>query len=259
MLLTIVLAASTALAQESVPPPPQPVAAPPPAAVQPAANGPSLDATLKFIQDKVNQQGKIVYVETVTDSVTGESVGDNYPAAKPAGLAHQKAFAAKKGYAAGGGSAPQRSAETQVVVVDPIGGALFFRENGSDTKVQRAGFGVMLPVMQDWTKTWSVNFKNVEKLEVLSSPDYKHRVKPANAYQDDPPYFELVIHLAAGKSVQRHIQTVPSGRRGRTVESDENIQEFALHFRDEDAANRAAKAMVHAVELCGGGSQPELF
>ena len=79
--LTLVPAASIALAQENVPPPPQPVADHPPAAVQPTANGPSLDATLKFIQDKVNQQGKIVYVETVTDSVTGESAGASYPAA----------------------------------------------------------------------------------------------------------------------------------------------------------------------------------
>jgi hypothetical protein len=118
---------------------------------------------------------------------------------------------------------------------------------------------MMLPVSSDWTKTWSVYFKNIERLEVISATDYKHRVKPTMTYQDDPPYFELVIHLAPGKSVQRHIQTTPSARRGRTVESDDSIHEFALHFRDEDTANRAAKAMVHAVELCGGGSQPEPF
>jgi len=276
LLLTVSLTAAIALAQQSVPPPPQPVAdkppaAPPPAvnppaANPPAANGPTLDATLKFIQEKVNQQGKIVYVETVTDSVTGESASESYPAdkrpaAKAGGLARQSAFAAKKGGGGfGGGSSPERSAETQVVAVDPVGGAISLQENGSDSEVVRAGFGMMLPVSSDWTKTWSVYFKNIEKLEVLSSSDYKHRVKPAMTYQDDPTYFELVIHLAPGKSVQRHIQTTPSsGRRGRTVETDDSIQEFALHFRDEDSANRAAKAMIHAIELCGGGSQPELF
>jgi hypothetical protein len=31
------------------------------------------------------------------------------------------------------------------------------------------------------------------------------------------------------------------------------------YFLDEDVANRTAKAMVHAVELCGGGSKPEPF
>ena len=32
-----------------------------------------------------------------------------------------------------------------------------------------------------------------------------------------------------------------------------------FHFFDEQLANRVAKAMVHAVELCGGGSKPEPF
>jgi len=218
---------------------------------------------LKFIQEKVNQQGKIVYVETVTDSVTGESASENYPAARSGKMAGA-AFArgpAKKGSvsAAGGGSSPERNAETQVVAVDPVGGAISLQENGSDSEIVRAGFGMMLPVSSDWTKTWAVYFKNIERLEVISATDYKHRAKPAMTYQDDPPYFELVIHLAAGKSVQRHIVTTPSARHGRTVETDDSIHEFALHFRDEDTANRAAKAMVHAVELCGGGSQPEPF
>jgi hypothetical protein len=32
-----------------------------------------------------------------------------------------------------------------------------------------------------------------------------------------------------------------------------------LRFEEEDMANRVAKAMLHAVELCGGGSKPEPF
>jgi alpha-D-ribose 1-methylphosphonate 5-phosphate C-P lyase len=32
-----------------------------------------------------------------------------------------------------------------------------------------------------------------------------------------------------------------------------------FNFLDEDTANRVAKAMLHAVELCGGGSKPEPF
>jgi hypothetical protein len=280
VLLTVVLAGAAVLAQQAVPPPPQPApdkpaaANPPtasaPTAVQPAANppaatGPTLEATLKYIQEKVNAQGKIVYVETVTDSVTGESVGENYPAAAAdpvlrVSFAAQAARPPSPTYhgPAGGGPAPERSAETQVVAVDPVGGALSFQENGSDM-VMKAGWGMVYPVMSDWTKTWPVYFKNIERLEVISATDYKHRLNPAMTYQDDPPYFELVIHLAAGKSVQRHILTTPSGRRARTVETDDSIQEFALHFRDEDAANRAAKAFVHAIELCGGGSAPELF
>jgi hypothetical protein len=34
---------------------------------------------------------------------------------------------------------------------------------------------------------------------------------------------------------------------------------FVLHFRDEEMADRVAKAMIHDIEICGGGSQPEPF
>jgi hypothetical protein len=78
-------------------------------------------------------------------------------------------------------------------------------------------------------------------------------------YQDDPPYFELVIHLAAGKTVQRHTHTIIGGKHSKTTEVNDNIGEFALPFRDEETANRVAKAMIHAIELCGGGSKPEPF
>jgi hypothetical protein len=274
--LTVVLIAASACAQQAVPPPPQPapdkaVAATPPTAsapavTPPASAGPTLEVTLKFIQDKVNEQGKIVYVESVSNSLTGEKVDDD----SSLGLKHRSASAkqtgpafgrapAKKGYpgGAGGDSTPEQFAETEAVSYDPVG-AISLKEEGTKTEVQKSGW-VVLPVMENQTKTWQVNFKNVAKLEVLSSADYKHRLDPAKTFQDDPAYFDLVIHMAAGKSVTRHVETVPSNRRGKPTESEESIQEFALHFRDEDAANRVAKAMIHAIELCGGGSQPEPF
>jgi hypothetical protein len=270
--LTIVLAATTALAQQAVPPPPQPApdkpvaTIPPTANTPPAASGPTLDVTLKFIQDKVNEQGKIVYVESESNSLTGERVDDNSSLEMKRRAASSKMASpslarsgSKKGWAgAGGGTSPELFAETEAVAYDPAG-ALSLKEEGTKTEVQRAGLGVMIPVTENWTKTWAVNFKNVEKLEVLSSADYKHRVDPAKTFQDDPAYFELVIHMAPGKSVTRHIETVPSNRRGKPTELDESIKEFALHFRDEDATNRVAKAMIHAIELCGGGSTPEPF
>jgi hypothetical protein len=33
------------------------------------------------------------------------------------------------------------------------------------------------------------------------------------------------------------------------------VKEARVYFREEDAAQRMAKAMVHAVELCGGGDK----
>ena len=39
----------------------------------------------------------------------------------------------------------------------------------------------------------------------------------------------------------------------------EKVVRMRLMFYDEEMANRVAKALVHAVELCGGGSKPEPF
>jgi len=216
LFLTVMLAATTALAQQSVPPPLQP------APDKPAtASGPSLEVTLKFIQDKVNEQGRIVFVESSNNTVTGES------------------------------SPPtEYSIETHVVIADPAGG-LSFQES------YKYPWG-------DQTNTWQLYFKDVAKLEVLSHADLVHRKVPGLEYQVDPPYFELFIHLAAGKTVLIHRRAVHTDKQwikkyGITSEGDGNVGEFSLHFRDEETANRVAKAMIHAIELCGGGSKPEPF
>jgi hypothetical protein len=44
------------------------------------------------------------------------------------------------------------------------------------------------------------------------------------------------------------------------VEKDDASKTNGLTFRDEDTADRVAKAMTHAMELCGGGvTKKELF
>jgi hypothetical protein len=50
-----------AIPQQAVPPPPKPV-----------DEGPSLEATMKFIQDKVNSNGPINYVVYMHDEITGQ-------------------------------------------------------------------------------------------------------------------------------------------------------------------------------------------
>jgi hypothetical protein len=214
LFLTLVLAAATAVAQQSVPPPPQP------AADKPA--GPSLEVTLKFIQDKVNQQGSIVYVESWNNAVSGTS-----------------------------SPAKESSVETHVVAVDPAGG-LSLQQTYKSLDSTQSG-------TRTATGTWQMQFKDVEKLEVLNSVDFKHRKSPQMVFQNDPPYFEVLVHLVPGKTVQNHTVRVESKDNGKTTESDDNIGEFVLHFRDQETADRVAKAMIHAVELCGGGSKPEPF
>jgi hypothetical protein len=55
-----------------------------------------------------------------------------------------------------------------------------------------------------------------------------------HSYKQDPPLFVLKVR-----------------------KTDKGTSGF--NFFDEQLANRVAKAMVHAVELCGGGRKPEPF
>jgi hypothetical protein len=212
------------MAQGAAPGDSQPAAAPNP-------SGPSLAESLKFIQDKVNQQGSIDYTESMIDANTGKDIGT--------------AFHFSDG--------------TQIVAADPAGG-LSFQEKISLTLSGLGG------VTSNGTTTWQVNFKDVDKLEVQNSSDYKHSLASGYVYQDSPPFYELVVHLSSGKTVHQHSQTtvcttglIVHKQSCKDSQTDNNAGVFTLHFRDEEMADRVAKAIIHAVELCGGGSRPELF
>jgi hypothetical protein len=166
---------------------------------------------MKYIQDKVNQQGKIEYAFSESNPATDFS----FPQF-------------------------QRSEESQVIAVDPAGGLSVQKSYAAANE----------------TETWRLNFKDVGKLEVLSATDSYSRNDPGWEIQISPQYFYLYIHLIGGRTVQRHIIKV---KHGKTTSSDISTGELRLVFRDEESADRAAKAFVHAVELCGGGSKPELF
>jgi len=201
----------------------------PPAAGAQTNSVPSLAETMQFIQDKVNQQGKIVYIESAS-FFTGEN------------------------------TQPQQiSVESRVIAVDPAGGLSL--QDDFDLPLNKDPLLRVDGVFK--RKTWQLNFKDVEKLEVLNYVDLQNRYHPGVSYQCDPLYYELVIHLAAGKTVKRHTLLPSRDKHNHNLihnyETDENIREFALHFRDEETAGRVAKAIIHAVELCGGGSKPEPF
>jgi hypothetical protein len=72
--------------------------------------------------------------------------------------------------------------------------------------------------------------------------------------------------MASGKTVRQHSRMtictkgiILSKQSCKNPESDTNVGVFTLHFRDEEMAGRVAKAMIHAIDLCGGGSPPEPF
>jgi hypothetical protein len=217
--LAVAITSSTALAQQSVPPPPQPPSNEPAAQSQPAENGPSLEVTMKFIQDKVNQEGQISYTITSTNNLTGQTYN-------PFGLTD----------------------ESQVVAADPACG-LSFKTTSEKTIQHTTG---------TYVTTWRLNFKDVGKLEVMTSAEDGRTRQQGWSYQEDPPFYVLYLHLSNGKKIQQHFQLTMNGKRGKTKEWDTNDEKVGLEFRDGETAGRVAKAMIHAVELCGV-SKPEPF
>jgi hypothetical protein len=174
---------SAAIAQQPVPPPPQP-----------ADNGPSLAVTMQFIQDKMNEQGKIDYTLYTHDNSNGE----DWPVY-------------------------QISIEVTNVIANPATCRITWH------KVTANGGKVGID------KDYSLDLRNVLTFEVRTST-YEAKMEdtanghPALDKRQDPPYFAVTAKL-----------------KGDT--------ETPFFFTSEDMANRVAKAMVHAVELCGGGNK----
>ena len=183
----LALLSNLAIAQQPVPPPPQP-----------APDGPSLAVTMQFIQDKMNEQGKINYALYTHDNAKGE----DWPVY-------------------------QISINVTNVVADPATCRITWHKqtaNGGKVGID---------------KDFSLDLRNVLSFEVRTSV-YEAKVEdtangnPALDKRQDPPYFAVTAKL-----------------KGNT--------ETPLFFSSEEMANRIAKAMVHAVELCGGGNNKEPF
>ena len=168
----------------------QPVAPPP----KPDAGGPSLAVTMQFIQDKMNEQGKINYALYTHDNAKGE----DWPVY-------------------------QISIDVTNVVADPATCRITWH------KVTTNGGKVGI------NGDFSLDLRNVLSFEVRTSMheakmEDTANGKPALDKRQDPPYFAVTAKLR------------------------ENT-ETPLFFPSEETANRVAKAMVHAVELCGGGNK----
>jgi hypothetical protein len=191
MLMTIVFAGATALAQVAVPPPPQP------APDRGESHGPSLEVTMKFIQDKLNTVGTVNFAGYVHDSANNTD-----------GV--QK-FSSTISNAAANAGACALSYHRLVI------------NNGSREHDENIVINLrdvqsiaVLPDEQDW------------QMYLVRTGDSTKTVK------DVPDISALVIKLNNGKDP-------------------------TLRFYEQELADRVAKALVHAVELCGGGPKPEPF
>jgi len=171
-----------ASAQKSVPPPPKP-----------DDGGPSLEVTMKFIEDKIGDQGKFNYLMDVHDPKTRNGVR----------LRH--------------------SVEGSNVKADPAMCKISYHwRTTTDGKVGLEG------------DFW-FDLKEVQSIVVLTAEQDGERVDtdaghPGLSYKATPEFY--VVGAQRPKGVQN-----------------------SFDFHEEEMANRVAKAMVHAVKLCGGGSK----
>ena len=218
--------AVAALAQQSTPPP-----------VKTADSGPTLASTMQFIQEKLSEQGQVVWAETVS--------------VQP-GLVHRLFVTVSD------------------VMADPAACTLYTTETVDSNVYVEPGKIVRMggkPVVADDLRTHTVetdtvSFKQVEKITVERWQDVKAQgfaeaSHPEITVTVTPPVFYLEMR-ASNPVFSGHVST--SKGNNAPVEQDGTSKMIGHTFRDEDTANHVAKAMTHAMELCGGGvTKKELF
>jgi hypothetical protein len=222
---------SAAFAQQSVAPPPKPANDAPVAAL--AASGPTLAETMKFIQEKLKEQGLVEFVETVS-------------------VLNQPGVTVRISV---------RSKDDDVVA-DPAACTLRAAGTYDQSMVTSAGGNTVASEDQHSDLSGTLAFKDVEKITVEHILDFSNRhfaesghpeLKAAEA---TPVFF---VELSAAKTLFTRHETNTIGSQAPVV-TDKPLKEAGLVFRDEETANRVAKAITHAVELCGGGQKsPEPF
>jgi len=192
--LMVALTAATVVAQQAVPPPPQP-----------PANGPTLATTMQFIQDKLNDIGKISFVMFEQIASIG-STGAEAEVHQTVPLTNEISNVVSD----------QNQCRISYHRKFTFNGKTYMDEN-SVFSLRDVQDIVIMPYEQD-QKEWDP--KNNYPNEIITSTS--------------PPITALVVHRPHG-------------------------EENTFRFTDANLADRVAKALVHAVELCGGGSKPEPF
>jgi len=199
-------------------------------------SGPNLEATMKFIQDKLNGRGKVS-----RQAIWQVTVAQDPTLPEPITTSSQTTY--------------QTSDELSDALADVSACTLSARKIQSSSKESGQAFSVM-------RSTDKFSFRDVDRLVVeledgteLSEPptvdDNKNTIALAVKYA--PPFFKLRVVMNSGKTV--HSSSRFTDENGKTTVGETDLKEDQFYFQAEEAAQRMAKAMVRAVELCGGGNK----
>lgn len=169
----------------------------PPQSPKPGTDGPSLEVTMKFIQDKLNDVGPINYVAHAHDNVSGNDWSNQF-----------------------------RVDINQVASMPNACRIHYHATYSRNGQVQLDQFFLL-------------NLKTAQTVIVKSRAQVIQEVDAASGHsfyseRVDPLVFDLELKTA-----------------------DNTYNDF--FFKDEELANRVAKAVVHALDLCGGGEKNEPF
>jgi hypothetical protein len=220
--ICLTVGASHAQEKKPVPPPPKPV-----------DDGPKLELTMKFIQDKLNDQ---------------DTVGYLYTRSNGSGVLFRHHYLLSD-VIADASTCTLRVKEKDAVQIEVADGVTY----------QEGGKWVTGDELQRELFTTSTSlFKQVVSIEVDSADDFWNRRTAESAHGDitftfTPAVYNVTLNGTKQDAFSVHI-TATNGRRS-PQNSEPRSKQKTFIFRDEETANRVAKAMVHAVELCGGGNK----
>jgi hypothetical protein len=183
----LILTSTASVAQQAIAPPPRH-----------ADSGPSLEVTMKFIHNKLIDQGRLDYI-TRDDDGTGNG-----------------------------------SYQVLKVEVNSDSCMMNYKDEKDDL----------------FAHSYRFSFRDIERLEVTNLNQTLANGGFHLVYT--PTLFQLTIY--AEKPAIDHVVQCQGEACGGFSSKHEQIKNAVLAFDSEDAANRVAKAMLHAVELCGGGN-----
>jgi hypothetical protein len=191
--------------------------------------GPSLTDTMQFIQNKMNEQGQVGYAMTTS---------------------RLKGVIYRHVYVMSG------------VVANPALCTLDTTETTTDTIEVAAGFTFSekgIPVTSEdlhrrRDDIGTGTLKDVEKVIVENVQDFEDRRLAETGHAEitntiTPAIF--YVQLLSSKPVFSFHNSYARGNQASQVQ-DITGKTNSFIFRDEEMANRVAKAMRHAIELCGG-------
>jgi hypothetical protein len=168
-----------------------------PSAGAQTSGGPTLEVTMKFIQDKLNEMGTVNFAGYVHDSANDTDGVQKFSATVSNAVANPGACSFSYHRLVYNNGSREHNENVVINLRD----------------VQNIS---VLPDEQDW------------QMYLVRTGDSTKTVK------DVPNIMALVIKLNNGKDP-------------------------TIRFYEQELADRVAKALVHAVELCGGGPKPEPF